>query len=85
MPVTREQRRDLTAGDLVDGEVSATTKGTIVLPTSVRIERYPKPYLYWTLGTSPSRMAARRWCAADCRRLWPETGQKRTRTSNSKT
>jgi hypothetical protein len=43
MPVTREQRRDLTAGDLVDGEVSATTTGTIVLPTSVRIERYPKP------------------------------------------
>jgi len=43
MPATREQRRDMTTGDLVDGEVSATTKGTIVLPSSVRIERYPKP------------------------------------------
>ena len=43
MPATREQRCDLTAGDLVDGEVSATTKGTIVLPSSIRIERYLKP------------------------------------------
>jgi len=43
MSVTQEQRRDLTAGDLVDGEVSAMAKGTIVLPTPFRIERYPKP------------------------------------------
>jgi len=43
MSVTREQRRDLTAGDLVDGEVSAMAKGTIVLPTPFRIERYQKP------------------------------------------
>jgi len=34
--VTREQRRDLTAGDLVDGEVSVTAKSTIVLLTSLR-------------------------------------------------
>jgi hypothetical protein len=33
----------LTAGDLVDGEVSALAKGTIVLSTAFRIERYPKP------------------------------------------
>jgi hypothetical protein len=43
MSATREQRRDLTAGDLVDGEVSATTKVTIVLPSPIRIERCPKP------------------------------------------
>jgi len=43
MPVTREQRRDLTAGDLVNGEVLEMAKGTIVLPTPFRIERYPKP------------------------------------------
>jgi len=43
MSVTQEQRRDLTAGDLVDGEVSAMAKGTIVLPTPFRVERYPKP------------------------------------------
>ena len=43
MPVTREQRRNLTAGDLVDGEVSTMAKGTIVLPTPFRIEWYPKP------------------------------------------
>jgi len=41
--VTREQSRDLTAGDLVDGEVSAMAKGTIVLLTPFRIEWYPKP------------------------------------------
>jgi len=35
---TREQRHDLTARDLVDGEVSAMAKGTIVLPTPFRIE-----------------------------------------------
>jgi hypothetical protein len=43
MSVTREQRRDLTARDLVDGEVSAMAKGTIDLPTPFRIELYPKP------------------------------------------
>jgi len=43
MSVTREQRRDLTAGDLIDGKISAMAKGTIVLPTPFRIERYPKP------------------------------------------
>ena len=43
LPATRKQRRDLTAGDLVDGEVSALAKGTIVLSTAFRIERYPKP------------------------------------------
>jgi len=43
MSATREQRRDLTAIDLVDGEVSVTTKGTIVLPSPVRNERCPKP------------------------------------------
>ena len=43
MSVTRGQRCDLTTGDLVDGEVSAMAKGTIVLPTPFRIERYPKP------------------------------------------
>jgi len=30
-------------------------------------------------------MAARRWCEADRRRLWSETGRKRTRTSISTT
>jgi len=40
---TREQRCDLTAGDLVDGEVSAMAKGTIVLLTPFRIEWYRKP------------------------------------------
>jgi len=29
--------------DLVDGEVSAMAKSTIVLPTPFRIEWYPKP------------------------------------------
>jgi hypothetical protein len=41
--VTREQRRDLTAGDLVDGEVSAMAKSTIVLPTPFRTDWYQKP------------------------------------------
>ena len=41
--VTREQRRDLTARDLVDGEVSAMAKSTIVILTPFRIEWYPKP------------------------------------------
>jgi len=43
MSVTREQRRDLTAGDLIDGEVSAMAKSTIVLLTPFLIECYPKP------------------------------------------
>jgi len=42
-PVTREQRRDLTAGDLVDGEVSAMAKSTIVLLTPFRTDWYQKP------------------------------------------
>ena len=41
--VTREQRRDLTAGDLIDGEVSATAKSTIVLLTPLRDDWYQKP------------------------------------------
>jgi hypothetical protein len=41
--VTREQRCDLTARDLIDGEVLAMAKGTIVLLTPFRIEWYPKP------------------------------------------
>jgi len=43
MSVTREQRYDLTAGGLVDGEVSVMAKGTIVLVAPFRIEWYPKP------------------------------------------
>jgi len=41
--VTREQKRDLTAGDLVDGEVSTTAKSTIVLLTPLRGDWYRKP------------------------------------------
>jgi hypothetical protein len=41
--VTREQRRDLTAGDLVDGEASATAKSTIVLLAPLRTDWYKKP------------------------------------------
>jgi hypothetical protein len=38
--VTREQTRDLTAGDLVDGEVSVMAKNTIVLLTPFRTDWY---------------------------------------------
>jgi hypothetical protein len=41
--VTREQRRDLTAGDLVDGEVSMTAKSAIVLLTPFCTDWYQKP------------------------------------------
>ena len=41
--VTREQRRDLTAEDLVDGEVSAMAKSTSVLLTPFQTDWYQKP------------------------------------------
>jgi hypothetical protein len=41
--VTREQRRDLTAEDLIDGEVSAMAKSTIVLLTPFCTDWYQKP------------------------------------------
>ena len=43
MSVTREQRHDLTAGDLVDGEVLVMAKSTIVLLTSFHTDWYQKP------------------------------------------
>ena len=43
MSVTQEQRRDLIAGGLVDGEVLVMAKSTIVLLTSFRTDWYEKP------------------------------------------
>ena len=41
--MTQEQRRDLIAGGLVDGEVLVMAKSTIVLLTSFHTDWYQKP------------------------------------------